>query len=262
MNVHGLRCIVTGAASGIGAEVAARLLAGGAEVTSLDRNRPAAEVARHIEVDLASTTSIDAAVEQLGDGWDVLCNVAGIPGTHPGELVFSVNFLGLRHLTEAMLTRFNSGGSVVNVSSIAGFGWPNRLPAITELLATDSFDAGLRWFQKNTPEGNAYNFSKEAVTVYTMAGGIRLREYGLRMNAVLPGAVDTPILVDFEESMGKDILNDVKSLLGRHAAPADIAPAVLFLAAPDSGWITGSTVTVDGGLIGAVAAGLVPPPAI
>lgn len=262
MDVAGLRCVVTGAASGIGDAVTRQLVAGGALVTSLDRNPPGADVVEHLEVDLAEPDSIDAAVAGLGGGWDVLANVAGIPGTHPGELVFRVNFLGLRHLTEALVPAMNTGASIVHVSSVAGFGWPARLPALIELMETSSFDEGLAWFEKNTPEGNAYNFSKEAVTVYTLRGGVNLLARGLRMNAVLPGAVQTPILPDFEASMGAEVLAGVKALLGRHGEPEDIAPAVLFLASRASGWCNGSTVTADGGLIGAVAGGLVPAPDI
>jgi len=83
---------------------------------------------------------------------------------------------------------------------------------------------------------------------------------GLRINAVLPGPVETPILVDFEKSMGKDTLHGVKELLGRHATPEDIAEAVVFLASDAARWINGHPLVVDGGITGAVASGLVPVP--
>ena len=60
--------------------------------------------------------------------------------------------------------------------------------------------------------------------------------------------------------MGKDTLDGVKAFLGRHAAPEDISSAVVFLASRDSRWINGSTVVADGGIMGAVASGLVPMP--
>jgi NAD(P)-dependent dehydrogenase (short-subunit alcohol dehydrogenase family) len=261
MDVTGLRCLVTGAASGIGDAVTRALLADGAEVVSLDRNKPTADVAAHIEIDLADPASIDAAVAEAGSGWDVLANVAGVPGNAPAETVFSVNFLGLRHLTESLFEQFNPGASIVNVASIAGFGWPQRLETARDLLTTETFDEGLAWFRANAPEGNAYNFSKEAVVVYTMAMGGAVREMNeMRMNAVMPGPVETPILADFEESMGKQTLDGVRAFLGRHATSADIAPAVEFLASRSSGWINGVAFPVDGGITGAVMAGLVPPP--
>jgi NAD(P)-dependent dehydrogenase (short-subunit alcohol dehydrogenase family) len=78
----------------------------------------------------------------------------------------------------------------------------------------------------------------------------------------VPGPVETPILVDFEESMGKDTLDGVKELLGRHATPDDIADAVLFLASDESRWINGHALVVDGGITGAVFSGVVPAPEI
>ena len=258
----GKRYVVTGAASGIGHAVAEQLLAAGAAVYCLDRNTPAAAVTKHIEVDLANPRSIDAAVEQLDGQFDGLINIAGIPGTAPADLVLAVNSLAVRHLTEAFFERLKPGGSVTIVSSTAGFGWPQRLDAIRDLLATDTFEEGAAWFKTHPQQGNAYNFSKEVSTVYTMSMGLALAEMGLRINAVLPGPVQTPILVDFEKSMGKDTLDGLKNLLGRHAEPDDIAGVVLFLASDDARWVNGQAVAVDGGITGAVATGVVPAPEI
>ncbi|HEX7825018.1 MAG TPA: coniferyl-alcohol dehydrogenase [Mycobacterium sp.] len=246
----------------MGHAVTTRLLAAGAEVVSLDRNTPTAAVTRHVEVDLANPRGIDAAIEQLDGQFDGLMNVAGIPGTAPADLVLAVNSLAVRHLTEALFDRLNPGGSVTIVSSTAGFGWPARLEAIRDLLATDTFEEGAAWFKANPQQGNAYNFSKEVTTVYTMTMGLAVIEMGLRINAVLPGPVETPILVDFEESMGKDNLDGVKELLGRHADPADIASALIFLASDEARWINGHALVVDGGITGAVISGVVPAPEI
>ncbi len=261
MDVRGLRCLVTGTASGIGDAVTRQLVAGGATVVSLDRNTPTADVAQHVEVDLADPDSIDAALGRIDGTFDVLANIAGIPGTAPADVVFMVNFLGMRHLTESMFDRLDPGGSIVVVSSTAGFGWPKRLDALKEVVGTESFEEGAKWFAEHPQEGNAYNFSKEAATVYTLAMGGAVREINeMRINAVLPGPVETPILADFEESMGRETLDGVKAFLGRHATPTDIAPAVVFLASRDSRWINGTTLIADGGISGAVAAGLVPEP--
>jgi NAD(P)-dependent dehydrogenase (short-subunit alcohol dehydrogenase family) len=258
----GKRYVVTGAASGIGHAVAEQLLAAGAEAISLDRNVPTAAVNRHIEVDLANPRSIDAALEQLDGDFDGLFNVAGIPGTAPPDLVLAVNSLAVRHLTGAFFERLRPGGTVTIVSSTAGFGWPQRLDTIRELLATDTFEEGSAWFKSHPQQGNAYNFSKEVTTVYTMSMGLAVAQRGFRINAVLPGPVETPILVDFEETMGKDSLDGLKALLGRHATPDDIAKALMFLASDAASWINGHALVVDGGITGAVASGVVPAPEI
>lgn len=257
----GKRFIVTGAASGIGDATARRLLEGGAEVYSLDRNRPSAPVTQHIEVNLAEESSIDEAAAQLDGDFDALLNIAGVPGTAPAEVVIAVNALAVRHLTESLLGQLQ-GGSVVVVGSSAGYGWPRRLDAIKELLATDTYAEGLQWFKEHEPEGNAYNFSKEVTTVYVQMMGLGLQELGVRINAVLPGPVETPILVDFEATMGKETLDGVKELIGRHATPDDIAKVAIFLASDDAGWVNGQAVAVDGGISGALATGLFPDPAI
>lgn len=258
----GKRYVVTGAASGIGDATARKLLDAGALVYSLDRNEPSASVTQHIAVDLANPRSIDSALESLSGSFDGLMNIAGIPGTAPGDLVMAVNTFAVRHLTEAFFDRLVPGGTVTIVSSTAGFGWPLRLEAIRDLLATDTFEDGAAWFKANPQQGNAYNFSKEVTTVYTMSMGLALAEMGLRINAVLPGPVETPILADFEASMGKDAFDGLKAMLGRHAEPGDIADALFFLASDHAKWINGQPLVVDGGITGAVASGVVPAPEI
>lgn len=254
-SIRGRRFVVTGASSGIGAAVAQKLVDAGVEVTALDRNTPTVAVDRYIPVDLADPVSIDAAAAQLIGTYDALLNVAGVPGTLPGDVVFAVNFLGMRALTEAALPFLSRGAGVVIVSSTAGFGWPQRIAALTELMGTPTFAEGAAWFASHPQEGNAYNFSKEAATVYTHGQGIALLERGIRINAVLPGPVDTPILGDFEESMGKDMLDGVRSLVGRHASADDIADPVIFLASDESRWINGHALVVDGGLTGGMLSG-------
>ncbi|MGH3968407.1 MAG: coniferyl-alcohol dehydrogenase [Mycobacterium sp.] len=258
----GGRYVVTGAASGIGHAVAEQLLQAGAEVYCLDRNAPTAAVTRHIEVDLSNPRSIEAAVEHLDGQFDGLMNVAGVPGTAPADTVLAVNALAVRQLTESFLDRLKPGGAVTIVSSTAGFGWPARLDVIGDLLATDTFEEGVAWFKAHPQQGNAYNFSKEVSTVYAMSMSLMAAQNGFRINAVLPGPVETPILADFEDSMGKETLDGVKALLGRHATPDDIAGAIVFLASDAARWINGHALVVDGGATGAVLTGAIPAPEI
>lgn len=260
LEVNGKTIVVTGTASGIGLSVAELLTKCGATVISLDRNPTSAPVAQHITLDLADSASIDAAVAHIDGPVDALINVAGIPGTAPADLVLKVNFLGMRHLTEALVEHIAPGGSVVIVSSIAGYFWPRRLPIIEELLATATIEEGAAWFAANPQEGNAYNFSKEAATSYTLKNALRFGSLGLRINAVTPGPVETPILVDFEETMGKESLDGVRSLVGRHATAEDVARACIYLASDFSEWVNGVLLDVDGGLTAAMSSGVVPVP--
>lgn len=259
MSFKGKRVIVTGASSGIGRATAEKLVQADAEVTSLDRSPATTEVAVHIPVDLADSDSITSAVAQLTGTYDALINVAGVPGTLPADVVLAVNFLGLRQLTEQVLPLLRKGASVVNVSSTAGFGWPARVAQIIELLDTPDFAAGAAWFAGNPQEGNAYNFSKEVTTVYTHRLAFDIRGDGVRINAVLPGPVRTPILGDFEEHMGKQTLDAVRDLVGRHAEPEDIADVVVFLASDEARWVNGHSITVDGGLTAGVLGGRINP---
>jgi NAD(P)-dependent dehydrogenase (short-subunit alcohol dehydrogenase family) len=259
--VDGLRFAVTGAASGIGDAVARLLKASGARVTSLDVKQPSAPVDEHVACDLSDPASIEQAVDALGEGYDALLNVAGVPGTLPADVIIKVNLLGLRMLTEAMIPRLREGGAVVNVASTAGWQWPERLELASELLATESFDAGAEWFAAHAPtDVPPYEFSKEALIVYTMAAGQRGWDRGIRVNSVGPGPVETPILADFEDSMGKERLDGVKAMVGRHGRPEDIAPLVVFLASPAARWVNGTNLVADGGALGGVVSGAVPMP--
>jgi NAD(P)-dependent dehydrogenase (short-subunit alcohol dehydrogenase family) len=255
--VQGKTVVVTGTASGIGAAVAETLVTAGAEVIGLDLG-PSPAATKSIVCDLSEPAAIDAVVADLPDTLYGLVNVAGVPGTRPAELVWKVNFLGLRHLTEAVLDRVVAGGSIVHVASTAGFGWPGRVSLLAGLMEAESFDDGLAWFRANAPADLAsYDFTKEAVTVYAMRSGLRGAARGVRVNSVSPGPVETPILADFEATMGKELLDGVRTMTGRHGTPQDIAPVVAFLLSPASTWIRGSNLVADGGAIGAVASGAV-----
>ena len=133
--------VVTGAASGIGAETAKTLKEQGAAVIGVDRNVPKENVDQYIEADLADADSIVAAVEAVPGGIDALCNIAGLPPTKDRVDVLKVNFLGLRHLTELMIGKLNDNASIVNVASLAGLGWPQAGEQIKAFLTLRDFNA-------------------------------------------------------------------------------------------------------------------------
>src|SRR5580698_18009 len=259
--LQGRLMVVTGASSGIGAAAAALLMAQGAQVIALDiRPSPNADL-RYVRCDLADPGSLRQALAALPATVDGLVNAAGLPGTHDGELVFKVNFLGLRELTESLLPRLPTGGSVVHVASTAGSQWAQRLPELRRLLEAATFADGLTWFRAGScAEVPAYNLAKEAVCVYTMARAQDAARAGVVMNAVSPGPVQTPILPDFIASMGADRIAWARDVAGRYGQPADIAPVIAFLLSPAAGWIRGANVIADGGVSAAVLSGAAVPP--
>ena len=261
MSLEGKRFVLTGSASGMGAATGKKLLDAGAEVYSLDRNRPDYPVTAHFTVDLSNRESIDDVVAQLEGPWAGIINVAGVPGgSLPNDFVFAVNYLGLRHLSEALEPDLEPGGSIVNVSSNGDVLWPTREDVHRDLLEASSFEEGLVWYRTKTPEGKAYNFSKEAVSFYTISRAIDFAKRGLRINAVCPGMTNTPIIDDFLKVMSEDRVERIKDLIGGWAEPEDIAEVIVFLASPAARFVNGQLLAVDGGLKSGMAAGVVPYP--
>jgi NAD(P)-dependent dehydrogenase (short-subunit alcohol dehydrogenase family) len=250
------RVIVTGGASGIGAATVDLFRDRGADVTVLDL--PAAKVpddVRLVECDLGDPSSIGVVAGELGGDWDALCNVAGVPGTHDPARILAVNFLGPRLLTELLLDRMAPGGAVVNVASTAGCLWQHNLETVMELVKTSTFEEGAAWYAAQPVGYPPYNLSKEAVIYHSMQMSVRAWRSGVRINSVSPGPVETPVLPDFEESMGKGMLDWVKGIVSRHAKPEEIAPVITFLASPASSWVNGANVIVDGGFFSAMLTG-------
>ena len=250
MTFKGKKIIVTGAASGIGAETAKMLKGRGATIIGMDLNKPQANVDQYIKVDFSDPASIETAVSSVPNGIDGLCNIAGVPPTKDRALVLKVNFLGLRHFTELMIDKLNDGASIVNVASLAGLGWPQAGDQIKALLALRDFSATEAFCETNGVEqdgGRSYFFTKEALIVWTMMNRWTWRDRGIRMNCVSPGPVDTPILPDFLETLGERAKEDAK-VMDRPGLPEDIAPVIAFMCSEDSGWIKGANIPVDGGM--------------
>ena len=241
--------VVTGASSGIGAATAALLRERGARVVGLDIKGDGAGLDHFQPCNLADSTSIKDALSAIDQPLSGLANVAGVPGSVDGETVMRVNVLGLRQVTETLLPRLEPGSAIVQVASDAGMRWRNRLELVRDLFRNRSYEAGLDWVRKHPLSGpEAYSFSKEVVIVYAMAASMLSRPYDVRSLSVSPGAVETPILKNFYESMSADILDRQKAQSGgRNALPEEIAQVIVFALSHDATWLNGTDVVVDGG---------------
>jgi NAD(P)-dependent dehydrogenase (short-subunit alcohol dehydrogenase family) len=233
--------VITGAASGIGAETARLFAAEGARVAGVDVS-PGSEGELAIEADVTDEDQIRAMYErtqaELG-GVDVLFNNAGIsPAEDTSVLensletwqrVQDVNlksvFLCCKHGIPHLLQR--GGGSVINTASFVAV-----MGSATSQIS--------------------YTASKGGVLALSRELGVELARRRVRVNALCPGPVNTPLLEElFATDPEKAEHRLVHLPMGRFAEPEEIARAALFLASDDSSYVTASTFLVDGGLSGA-----------
>ncbi|MGD1280432.1 coniferyl-alcohol dehydrogenase [Mycobacterium seoulense] len=252
----GRRAVVTGCASGIGEHVVRQLTELGADVVGLDKRRPSVGLKEFHETDLADPASIDGAVASVEGPVHALFNVAGVSsGIGNPLLVVTINFLGLRHLTEALIPKMPAGSSIVSVSSLAAAAYREHAPAVAPLLNTATLQEGVDWCHRNPDAlGNGYQLSKEAIVFYTMRSATPLGAEGIRINCTGPGVTETPILDQLRTAYGQGFLDDIPKPLGRVSDPAEQAAVLLFLNSGAASYITGQIIWVDGGNVGAAIA--------
>ncbi len=248
MRLTGKACLVTGAAVGIGRAIAEAFVREGARVAMADRDAQAGEQARqqlasHGEVVFLSgdvsraedaRRMVDGAAEAFGRV-DVLVNNAGVTlrasvvDTEESDWdhVLAVNLKGVYLCSKYAIPHMirAGGGSIINIGSIASF-------------------IGL-------PENAAYNASKGGVLTLTRNMALDYARYNIRVNAICPAMIMTPMLESFIR-IQPDPEVYVRAVeqaipLGRIGRPEDVAPAAVFLASDESRFITGSALMVDGG---------------
>ena len=241
MRFEGRKALVTGGASGIGAAVARRLAAEGADVVIGDLNTEGAkEVAREIdaetvELDVTDLDSAKAAVEAAGT-LDILINNAGTDefgffvDTTPEqwEKVIGVNLMGVLHCTHAAVPGMQEAGygRIVNIASEAG---------------------------RVGSKGSAvYSAAKGGVISFTKVMAREGARFNINVNGIAPGPIETPLLMQamgFGE-IGKKVIDNMKAgtQLRRLGQPDEVAAAVAFLASDDASYVTGEILGVSGGM--------------
>ena len=230
--------LVTGAASGIGAALLAILPANS---ILLDRTA----LPGGIQCDLADPDAIAAAAMSITAGLTGIAHVAGVPGTCDPATILAVNTLAPIALTHALLPRLATGASIVAVSSVTALRCDWSDEALDRLIDGPR-DAAFAQFA-NLTGMHAYEVSKAALNRWAKQVAVALHPRGIRVTTVSPGPVETPILKDFERSIGVERLAAAAAMTGRHGQPAEIASVIAFLLSSASSWINGTDIRVDGG---------------
>jgi 3-oxoacyl-[acyl-carrier protein] reductase len=238
--------VVTGASRNLGRTIAVECATRGADVVVnyCNSETEAQEVVTEIQslgrrsvankADVGDYAQADELLKQVVTDFgrvDVLVNNAGVLRRsllmmmEPSEFehVVRTNLLGSFHGTKAVSRHMikQRGGCIVNVSSLAGQrGWPGQ---------------------------GAYSASKAGVDSLTTIAAKELARYGIRVNGVAPGTVDTGMMHTLPEDVQQGYLRDIP--LRRYGAPEEIARGVAFLASDDASYITGHTLTIDGGMV-------------
>ena len=251
--------IVSGGASGIGAETARVFAQHGARVLLTDTNAAlgkavAGEIAEaggtatfaaHDVCSEAEWAKIAGQAEKTWGRVDILCNIAGISGRDPKlniqtsvtagprladqtleqwNRVMEINATGVFLGTKAVIPAMQraGGGSIINISSICGI--------------------------VGSHANAAYHASKGAVRIFSKAAAIQYAPDKIRVNSIHPGFVDTPMTKPGHSNPEVASHRLAATPLGRFGTPADIAGGCLYLASDDASWVTGSELVIDGGM--------------
>ena len=251
VSLEGKTALITGAASGIGRESAVRMAVDGASVMCADLDMAGAENTANIilqaggraealALDVTEEAAVKGAILKTAEtfgGLNVIFNNAGIGGGGlEWDKTIAVNltgvYYGLFHGAQFMAE--NGGGSIINTASIAGlrglFG-PQTADPVAQLQ----------------PGAGAYVAAKHGVVGLTKQFAITFGPRGVRVNAIAPGYIETPMTADARELPGGVEFLETLHPLGRLGQPEEIAAVASFLASDDASFITGVILPVDGG---------------
>jgi len=149
--------------------------------------------------------------------------------------------------TAGLESQLSEGASIVNLASRAGARWQAGAEQVKRLAGVDWDGLADFVLSESIDPVRAYDLSKEAIILWTMANSERLSNKGLRINSISPGAIETRILEDFATAFGDRMAKNVERA-GRAGLPAEVARLAAFLLSPESHWIKGSDLPIDGGM--------------
>lgn len=256
---EGAQVVVTGAASGMGLACVRMLGELGADITTLDLVEPDAPASRFVEVDMGQRASIDDAVAAIDGPVHALFNVVGVPPTRDPVEVFTINFIGPRHLTEQLIPRMNQGGAIASVATIL-VGLDETRDAVTEVLAVEGFEPLVAWADSHRDiVADGYMFSKQCFCGYTVARAPALIRKNIRINIIGPSTTETPF-VDVLHATQPGIGDMSIGAIGRRSTPEEQAAVLVFLNSAFPTYMTGAVIANDGGFLAGFSTGQWEPP--
>lgn len=243
-NVQGLKALVTGAGSGMGAATARLLAEDGATVAVTDVNLASAEAVAHeigagaqaFHLDVGDAKSVADALASIVawmGGVDILVNNAGIAGFLP------IDHADYEQLWERIV-RVNATGQMRVIRAALPHLRGSRHPRIVNIASTEALGA--------TALDSAYCAAKAAVTGLTRALAVELGKEGITVNCVCPGPIDTGMTQNVPED-DKAVYARRRTALRRYGRPEEVAHITVALCQPGASYITGATIPVDGGLM-------------
>ena len=234
--------LVTGAASGLGLATARLLRERGHDVILSDlRPSPLGETRLADLTDEAARRDLIAGLPPLGG----LVASAGVAGQAPGHLVMELNYVATRDLVSRLLPKMARGSAAVVLSSTSAL-FASQTQEERRAIRDDPAAARPGW--QDLEGWDAYGLSKRLLLDELpgwVAAGL---PHGVRVNALLPGPIETPMLGDLERMQGAEAMDYMKAVVGRHGQPREIATIIAFLLSPDASWLNGVELRVDGGL--------------
>jgi NAD(P)-dependent dehydrogenase (short-subunit alcohol dehydrogenase family) len=256
----GKRVVVSGGGGGgMGAAATTELANLGAEIHVIDLKEPPVPVASHQVVDLRDPDATEAAIENIGGPIHALFNCAGLPGPPFSDVdTMLVNFAAMRHLAELCAELMTDGGAICSISSGAGMGYLQQIEKWMPLMQTEGFAGAKAWCEAN-PEAIASGYapSKEAIILWTHYAARAFMQRDVRVNVISPGPTDTPMMPQFEDHSGKELIDTFTLVAGRRSTPEEQAYPMIFLNSDAASYITGENLNTDGGMFGGIISGQV-----